>query len=150
MERIYKENELSEIASYIKNEVDSCDVSGAVLVTFSGDLGAGKTTLIQEIARQFGIQDTVISPTYVIMKKYDISQGGKFENLIHIDAYRIESEDEIGNIGWNEYMANSKNLIFVEWPERVSIHTKNPTLHITLTHHNDDSRKIAIVRYTDK
>ncbi len=150
MEKIYKENELSEIASYIKKELVSFDLSGAVLMTFSGDLGAGKTTLIQEIARQFNIQDTVVSPTYMIMKKYEIPQGGKFENLIHIDAYRIENEDELVNIGWDEYMANPKNLILIEWPERVVTHTKNPNLHITLTHHNDDSRKIAIVRYTDR
>jgi tRNA threonylcarbamoyladenosine biosynthesis protein TsaE len=148
MEKIYNENQLLEIASFVKKEVVSFDVSGAVLVTFSGDLGAGKTTLIQEIARQFNIQETVISPTYVIMKKYQIPHSEQFETLIHIDAYRIESEDELSNIGWDEYVANAKNLILVEWPERVPVHTKNPNLHITLTHHNDDSRKIAIVRYT--
>lgn len=154
MERIYKENEISEIATLVLQEISTSSFSSAVLVTLSGDLGAGKTSLTQEIARQIGVSENVISPTYIIMKRYEIPSDSllnkkcDFENFIHIDAYRIEDEEELLNLRWNEILANPKNLVFLEWPEKVKGLTKEPSFSITLTHHNTDSRKVVLLRYT--
>lgn len=92
--------------------------SGATIVTLSGELGAGKTTFVQEVARFFGIEERVTSPTFVIEKIYELS-GAPFERLIHIDAYRLKSARELELLGWEEISGNSFNLILLEWPERV-------------------------------
>lgn len=98
----------------------------AYIVALIGDLGAGKTALVKEIGKELGIADNMVSPTYVIQKKYEIGakftshaqQSTRFTHLIHIDAYRIESADELQVVGWGELVQNSKNLIFIEWPEK--------------------------------
>jgi len=101
--------------------------SSATLVTLSGELGAGKTTFAQAIARALGIEETVTSPTFVIEKIYalpeqpfDSAQGKKFSRLIHIDAYRLKGAHELAVLGWEELLADPGNLIILEWPERVA------------------------------
>ena len=91
---------------------------GATVVALSGDLGAGKTTFTQEIARFFGVDDQVTSPTFVIEKIY-ASGSGMFERLVHIDAYRLRGAHELEVLGWKELVTNSANLILIEWPENV-------------------------------
>jgi tRNA threonylcarbamoyladenosine biosynthesis protein TsaE len=92
---------------------------GALVVGLSGDLGAGKTAFTKFATKHLGIKERVFSPTYVIMKKYSIkSKNHKF--FFHIDAYRLENEKELLNLGWEEIVGNKEHLIFIEWPENVS------------------------------
>ena len=91
----------------------------AVVVGLSGDLGAGKTAFTKCIAKSFGIEDTVTSPTFVIEKIYEL-HGQKFSHLVHIDAYRLENGNELLNLGWNKIISDPSNIILIEWPERVS------------------------------
>jgi tRNA threonylcarbamoyladenosine biosynthesis protein TsaE len=91
----------------------------ATLVTLSGELGAGKTTFAQGIARALGVQEMVTSPTFVIEKIYKLEHQ-KWERLIHIDAYRLKSAHELEGLGWKELLTDSGNLIVLEWPERVA------------------------------
>ncbi len=90
----------------------------AVIIGLYGDLGSGKTTFTQCVAKILGINDDITSPTFVIEKRYNIDND-KFKQLIHIDAYRLESSKEAKAIGWNEIIADPYNIIFVEWPERI-------------------------------
>ena len=90
----------------------------AIVVALEGDLGAGKTTFTQEAGKILGIGENMASPTFVLMKIYDIDWHG-FRHLIHIDAYRLESEAELESLGWRELVAAPENLVFIEWPERV-------------------------------
>ena len=90
----------------------------ATVVALEGDLGAGKTAFTQEAGKILGITENMHSPTFVIEKIYDIDFNN-FRRLIHIDAYRIEEEKELINLGWEEITADPANLIFIEWPERV-------------------------------
>lgn len=94
----------------------------ALLVFFQGDLGAGKTTATKVIARMLGIEEDITSPTFVILKRYSIPQTEKsldFENLVHIDAYRLKGFSELEKIKFDEYRSNPKNIIILEWPEMV-------------------------------
>src|SRR3989338_3931349 len=91
----------------------------ATVVTLSGELGAGKTTFAQGVAKALGVEETVSSPTFVIEKIYQLS-GQQFEKLIHIDAYRLKNGHELDVLGWKEIIAEPKNLIVLEWPERVA------------------------------
>jgi tRNA threonylcarbamoyladenosine biosynthesis protein TsaE len=115
----------------------------AHVVALSGNLGAGKTTLTQHIARELGIEEQITSPTFVLMKQYPLA-GSVFKQLVHIDAYRLESPDELNPLRVDELFANPANLILVEWPERVI--EKLPTLRtdITLTVVDDSARDITI------
>lgn len=91
----------------------------AVVVGLYGDLGSGKTTFVQSLAKEFGVAEVVTSPTFVIEKIYHL-MGKKFSHLIHIDAYRIEKSSEILHLGWKDIVADPKNLILIEWPERIA------------------------------
>ncbi len=100
--------------------------NGAVVLLLEGDLGSGKTTFTQALARELGVKNYVTSPTFVLMKSYKISPSAteKFhlsvKNLVHIDAYRLNSGADLLNLGWAELVANPDNLIVVEWPEKVA------------------------------
>ena len=91
---------------------------GATLITLSGELGAGKTTFVQTLAREMGVTETVQSPTYVLMKKYKTAHP-EFETLIHIDAYRLNGKKEFAALKPESFLSDQKTLICVEWPERV-------------------------------
>ncbi len=96
--------------------------NGATIIALSGELGSGKTTFTQGVARSLGMTEPVTSPTFVIEKIYELpaEAGRGFTRLIHIDTYRLKSEAELSAIGWHEIITNPANLIFVEWPEQIT------------------------------
>ena len=102
---------------------------GAAVIALSGDLGAGKTTFAQGIARALGVEGHVTSPTFVLEKIYDL-QDQKWRHLIHIDAYRITDAHELEVLGWDEITADPTNLIVVEWPEHVATLVPKHTTHV--------------------
>lgn len=94
----------------------------ATVVGLFGDLGSGKTAFTQAVARELGVKEFVTSPTFVIMKIYPLRStisNLQSTNLIHIDAYRLESGGELSTLGFSEILKDPKNIIFIEWPERV-------------------------------
>jgi|SRR3989344_7795099 len=91
----------------------------ATILGFYGDLGSGKTTFTQNLALVLGVTEAVTSPTFVIEKIYKLKDQ-KFTHLIHIDAYRIEKSSEMLHLGWKEITDDPKNLIVIEWPERIA------------------------------
>lgn len=115
-----RSNTGEELQSLAAGFVDSLGTEAqATLVTLSGELGAGKTTFAQGIARALGVTETVTSPTFVIEKVYAL-EGQRWERLIHIDAYRLNSSHELEVLGWKKMLDDPKNLIVLEWPERVA------------------------------
>src|ERR1035437_10881724 len=120
MKKVFKKDKISEIAKELIKQACDIQSDSATIIALSGDLGAGKTTLAQEVARILGIKENVISPTFVIMKRYGISDPlSHYNDLVHIDAYRLKSSNELLHLGWSEISANPKNIILVEWPELV-------------------------------
>ena len=116
----------------------------ATVVGLYGDLGAGKTNFTQSVAKVLGITESVVSPTFVIEKIYELTNQ-KFSHLIHIDAYRLESSKELLNLGWQKIASDPKNLILIEWPERVDDIMPNH-IKVNLKHlENETSREIEIV-----
>lgn len=114
----------------------------ATVVALSGDLGAGKTTFTQAVAKHLGVEGTVVSPTFVIQKRYPL-EGQSFRRLIHVDAYRLKEERELDVLGWRELLADPENLILVEWPERVPGLLPADTHRIALLYIDDDTRDIS-------
>ncbi len=117
---------------------------GATVVCLSGDLGSGKTAFAKEVGDIVGIpRDEITSPTFVIMKIFDI-QHPDFKRLIHIDAYRLQKENELINLGWNEIIDEPKNLILIEWPEMVRGLIPKDAQTIKFTFVDEQTREIKV------
>ncbi|OGZ05478.1 MAG: tRNA (adenosine(37)-N6)-threonylcarbamoyltransferase complex ATPase subunit type 1 TsaE [Candidatus Lloydbacteria bacterium RIFCSPHIGHO2_01_FULL_49_22] len=107
------------ILEQMLRETKDAHATHATVLGLSGELGAGKTAFTQSFARALGIRESVPSPTFVIARFYDIPNTAQFRRLVHVDAYRIGSEDELGPIGWSALLAEPTNLLLVEWPEMI-------------------------------
>ncbi len=142
MKKDFSIDEIEKIAQEIYNHIGGGNGEMAQVVALDGELGAGKTTLTQRIAKLFGVQADVISPTFTIMKKYQ-TNNKNFKNLIHIDAYRLDTEDELTNLGWSEMLRDKDNLIIIEWPERVANLIPQNSIVIKLEHIDEGKRSIT-------
>ncbi len=96
------------------------DLKGGEVIGLIGNLGAGKTTFTQALAKALGVKRTVTSPTFVLMKVYKAKQG-EIKNICHIDAYRVNTEKDLEAIGALEYFSRSDTVTIVEWADK----TKN-------------------------
>ncbi|MEK7662104.1 MAG: tRNA (adenosine(37)-N6)-threonylcarbamoyltransferase complex ATPase subunit type 1 TsaE [Patescibacteria group bacterium] len=90
----------------------------ATVIALQGELGSGKTYFAQQFGKVLGVEENMPSPTFVIMKMYDIDWRG-FKKLVHIDAYRLEKEEELLNLGWKKIAEDPENIILIEWPENI-------------------------------
>lgn len=122
---------LSELSTIVKKVLAILPQTGnsATVVALSGELGAGKTTFVQALAKELGVKEIVQSPTYVLMKRYDISYLN-FKHLIHIDAYRLNNAQEFAALRPEQFLTDPSNLVCIEWPERVQGALSKPDLTI--------------------
>ena len=127
---ITDESELATTAEEILSILPQKTVAHVIGLT--GELGVGKTAFVKAIARQLGITEHITSPTFVIMKMYDVAGHEQFRELIHIDAYRIEDIEEMRVLRLDELYQKEGTLICIEWPERISEVVPKDTLHIEI------------------
>lgn len=119
--------------------------AGATVVGLSGDLGAGKTTLVKFIAKHLGIKTTLSSPTFVIMKKYPIKKKGSYKFFFHLDAYRLKNQRELERLGWKDIIKDPENLVFIEWPENVGKAMPEDSRMIYISHQGGNQRHFRVV-----
>jgi tRNA threonylcarbamoyladenosine biosynthesis protein TsaE len=100
-----------------------------MVVAISGDLGAGKTTLVQAICRGYGVTEPVTSPTFALVHQYRAHRSPVY----HIDLYRLERPGELTNIAWDDIMS-ADALVLVEWPERAGDRMPSGHVPIDLEH----------------
>ena len=102
----------------------------AIVIALKGELGSGKTTFLQGFAKGLGIKDKILSPTFVIMKKFQVScpapssapvrdKSSKFQWFYHIDCYRIKKPEELLALGFKEIISNPQNIVAIEWADKV-------------------------------
>ncbi|MBU0611893.1 tRNA (adenosine(37)-N6)-threonylcarbamoyltransferase complex ATPase subunit type 1 TsaE [Patescibacteria group bacterium] len=115
----------------------------ATIIGLYGDLGTGKTTFVQYFAKNLGIEKKVNSPTFVIMRRY-VLKNKNFENLFHLDAYRLKNERELLHLGWEEVISNPKHLVCVEWPEKIKKAIPKKHYQIHISHTKEGHRKFKI------
>jgi tRNA threonylcarbamoyladenosine biosynthesis protein TsaE len=141
---IKNKKEMAETARVFLNEIlkKHTPKGKALVVGLSGDLGAGKTTFVQSIAKHLNIKNKITSPTFVIIKKYRIKNLKGYEFLFHLDAYRLKNEKELNYLGWEEIVSNKGHIVFIEWPENVPKAIPRHTKHIHISHSENEHRKL--------
>jgi tRNA threonylcarbamoyladenosine biosynthesis protein TsaE len=100
-----------------------------LVVTLSGELGTGKTTLARAICSGYGVREDVTSPTFAIVHQY----GAPKSAVLHLDLYRLRGPEELPALGWDELVA-SDALVLIEWPERAGRAIPADHVPITLQH----------------
>jgi tRNA threonylcarbamoyladenosine biosynthesis protein TsaE len=90
----------------------------AKILVLEGDLGGGKTTFLKGFAKGLGIKEKILSPTFILFRKFQIPNS-KFQNFYHIDCYRIEKPREILNLGFREIIKDPKNIVAIEWADKI-------------------------------
>jgi tRNA threonylcarbamoyladenosine biosynthesis protein TsaE len=133
------------VKKYDLNQIDA--IAESLVATFEhniillkGDLGAGKTTLVNAIAKQLGSNEEVSSPTFGIVNELNIANTTAF----HMDLYRVENSDELQQFGFDEYLHNG-DYCFIEWPEIAMTSITQPHHTIKLKHLKDSTRKISFI-----
>jgi tRNA threonylcarbamoyladenosine biosynthesis protein TsaE len=106
------------------------------LLTFEGDLGAGKTTFIKAVARGLGVTGPATSPTYALVHRYQGSRGPIF----HLDCFRLRSPEEAADLDWEGLVAEG-DAILIEWPERAGAWLPSPSRRFRLSHLSDPARR---------
>lgn len=116
------------------------NASAPLVISLTGELGAGKTTLAQAICRGYGVTAPVTSPTYAIVHEYPSARSVVF----HIDLYRLAGERDLTNIAWDDIVAQ-RALVIVEWPERAGARLPADHLPIALDYApGDPTRRILL------
>ena len=121
---------------------------GGVILLY-GDLGSGKTTFTQGLAKRLGITKPVNSPTFLIVKKYELGirnqESGR--NFYHIDLYRLEDEKGMEGIGLKEILEDEENIVVIEWSEKLEKMVPRQRIELHLRYIQNDEREIIVLRY---
>ena len=113
------------------------DLKPPVIIALYGELGSGKTTFIQGLAKGLGIKKRITSPTFVFVKKYH-------PNFYHIDLYRIEKFEETRGLGLEEIFSEPKAVVAIEWAEKIKEILPKNRIDIWFNYLNQNKRKIEV------
>jgi tRNA threonylcarbamoyladenosine biosynthesis protein TsaE len=129
--------------SLAKELLKEKEQKGAFVLGLEGDLGGGKTTFLQGFARGLGIKQKILSPTFIIMRKFEI-RNSKFKYFYHIDCYRIQKVKEILDLGFKEILSRPENIVAVEWAEKISKILPKDILTLEFEFINKETREIVL------
>src|SRR4030042_5609190 len=140
--------ETQKVAGQILKDVLSVkNRKNAAVLALEGELGAGKTTFVQGLAKAMGIKEKITTPTFLILKRftiYDLRFKSEFENIFHIDCYRLDKPDELAELGFEEVLKDQKNLIVIEWADKVKSIIPKDAVWVKFEWVDENKRKIQI------
>lgn len=118
------------------------NLEGGEILALTGDLGSGKTTFVQGLAQGLGILNRIISPTFILVREYNL----KRKRLYHIDLYRLAGniEQEIKNLGLEDIWGKEENIVVIEWAEKIKGLLPKGTIWIKFHNLGGDGRRIAV------
>lgn len=132
-------------------------LKGGDFLAFFGDLGSGKTTFIQGLARALGINRRIISPTFIIIRTYDLEskvqdlrskiKDQRVKTFYHIDLYRTETKDDLLGLGIDQIIDDKSSIVALEWAEKMGDLLPKKRIEVHFECLKDDERKITINRY---
>lgn len=122
------------------------DTNPGSVLALRGDLGAGKTTFVQGFLEALGAEKPYVSPTFVIMKEYDLAEpsANGIRRIYHVDAYRMDDPSEIEKLGFAEWCEDKEGIVLVEWPEKIAPLLPPTTKPISFAWLSDTEREIII------
>lgn len=115
----------------------------AFVVGLKGELGGGKTAFTQGFAKGLGIKEKILSPTFVILKKFRI-KNKRFKYLFHIDCYRLNKEKDLIDLGFKEIISSPENIVIVEWADKIKKIMPKNTHWISFGFIDENKRKIIV------
>ena len=139
MAKIFITNSAQETQNLAANLAKK--LKGGDILALSGDLGGGKTTFVQGLAKGLKIKEKIQSPTFVLMKIYPIPKK-KF-SLCHIDLYRLKDEKDIESIGFQDYLRNNDYICVIEWAEKIEKILPKNTEWIEFEYVDEEKRRLV-------
>ncbi|MBI2031347.1 MAG: tRNA (adenosine(37)-N6)-threonylcarbamoyltransferase complex ATPase subunit type 1 TsaE [Candidatus Levybacteria bacterium] len=150
--KVYITKNLEETQELAKNLSKTLEKSN--VLALYGELGSGKTTFAQGLAKSLGIKKRIISPTFIILRAYKLKpqtpnpKSQKVKSFYHVDLYRIKDEKDIEGLGIDEIIKDKKNIVAIEWAEKIEKFLPRKRWDITFEHLNDNQRRITINKLT--
>ena len=139
--------ETQKAGQLLAKEIYSNKISDSALIfCLNGDLGGGKTTFLQGFAKGLGIKEKILSPTFVILKRFSLFNK-HYKNFYHIDAYRIEDPKEMLLLGFKGILKDPKNIIAIEWAEKIKKILPKNCITLNFDVVKRDNRKISLKYY---
>ena len=158
----YTIHSLSELDDFVAKEflpflLPSDD--GATVITLTGDLGAGKTAFVKSVAKHMGIEEHIVSPTFIIAKFYPLPGSEQpnelfespqeerahphFHELVHVDAYRMEDPKEAEVLRLHELLDDERKILFIEWQEKLASELPAGNIALDFTFIDETTRSIT-------
>jgi tRNA threonylcarbamoyladenosine biosynthesis protein TsaE len=148
-------SQTKKIGQILAKEILKAKTKRAFVLGLIGDLGGGKTTFLKGFAKGLKIKEKILSPSFVIIKKYELRSAKKrrkrssnlqtsYFRLFHIDCYRISKPKEILNLGFKEIILDPKNIVAIEWADRIKKILPRGTLILKFDFLNQKKRKITL------
>lgn len=118
-------------------------LKGGDIILLYGELGVGKSTLVKGIAEVLGVKETVNSPTFTLMNVYEAKKDN-IKKLVHVDTYRLKNQEDLEDVGIDEYTRDKNSVCIFEWPDKLgdTIKNRNP-IKITIEYLDNNKRKIS-------
>lgn len=115
---------------------------GREVIALLGDLGGGKTTFVQGLARALGVKEKIISPTFILAREY---QGEKF-TFVHLDLYRLEGNPEnwVNQLGFRDLWQKEKTVVAIEWADKIKSLLPEETIYVEFTNIGENKRRIIV------
>lgn len=114
-----------------------------LILALEGELGAGKTAFVQGFAKGLGIREKILSPTFVLIKKYPL-KNMPYKSFYHIDCYRLKKSKDLLGLGFEEIISNSQNIVALEWADKLKITLRKHPIKIKFKFINKNKRHILI------
>lgn len=147
---IENSRQTKKIGRILALEIKSSPVfdKGAFVIALEGDLGGGKTTFTQGFAEGFGIKEKILSPTFVVLKHFDIHKhtlknSQSFRSFYHMDCYRLESPSDLLAFGFKEIIKNPENIVLIEWADKIRRVLPKNHLKIKFKYLDNNQREIS-------
>ena len=142
------EQETQKLAQIFAKEIvkNPLNKKKAIVIGLEGELGAGKTVFVKGFAKGLGIKDKITSPTFVLMKVYNFKNKHSSEPrfLFHFDCYRLKDYHDMVLLGAREFLADPRNIILVEWSDRVQKILPVRYIQVHIDHIDKKTRKVTV------
>lgn len=117
------------------------NLKGGEVICLHGNLGSGKTTFVQGLAKGMGVKQRIISPTFIIVRSYEI-KNQKSKMFYHVDLYRVENDKDVESLGLLEIINDKENIVVIEWADKIEHLLPSNRVDIIFNYIDDNRREI--------